>query len=318
MSFIWICKTFMGVDVGATLQQMRVFVAVVDEGGFAAAGDVLGMSQSSVSHTLATLERQLGAALVRRGPVGLTSHGSRLLPHARATLAAANAFDAAVAAPAQLAGSIRLAITPTVGHGLVPSLLALWRAHAPHVRVTLLEGDDLEVADWLESGAVDSAILIDPEPSADHVVVARDEFRAVVRVDHPLFGPEPRLLAELLDDPLLVSTAGCEPQIKELHRVSSLPYHPTQRVRELTTLMAMVEAGLGITVMPTLAKTMLPGALGMVPLAQTIRRTLVLAGPLRRPCHPAVGLLRDLTREHLPPSASHDAALSGSSLSVDP
>lgn len=312
MCFIWPCRNFMGDDVGATLQQMRVFVSIVDEGGFAAAGDALGMSQSSVSHTLATLERQLGAALVHRAPIGLTPHGSRLLPHARATLAAANAFDAVSLAPAQSPAAIRLAITPTVGHGLVPSLLAMWRAHVPHIRVKLLEGDDVEVADWLESGAVDSAILVNPEPSTDHVVVACDEFRAVVRADHPLFGAEPLHLAELLDDPLLVSAAGCEPQIRELHRLSSLPYRPTQRVRELTTLMAMVEAGLGVTIMPTLAETMLPDGLGMVPLVQTIRRTLVLAGPLGRPCHPAVGLLRDLTREHLAPVTSLDSAPTGS------
>jgi len=285
--------------MGATVNQMRVFVAVVDEGGFAFAADALGMSQSSASHTLATLERHLGMMLVNRSPVCLTPDGARLLPHARATVAAADAFESAAISRPQANGTIRFGITPTAGYRLAPALLKLWRRHAPHLRVRLLEGDDREIADWLSTGAVDLAVLIDPEHAAG-VVVARDEFRAVVRVDHPLAAAGPLRLVDLLEDPLLVSGAGCEPQITELHRVASVPYRPTQRVRELTTLMSMVDSGLGVTIMPTLAEAMLPDSLTMVPLAHSLERTLVLAGPQGRPWHPIAEFLRDVTRTEFP------------------
>ncbi|MEV7228053.1 LysR substrate-binding domain-containing protein [Polymorphospora sp. NPDC051019] len=283
-----------------TLRQLRVFVAVVDTGGFAAAGAALGTSQSSVSHSLATLESQVGAALVHRAPVAVTTHGARLLPYARATLAAADAFDAATPARTPTTGTIRLAVTPTAGHRLVPDLLTLWHTHAPGIRVRLLEGDDVEVAEWLATGAADAAVLVDA-PAGTGPVVARDEFRAVTRTDHPLAGTAAIPLADLAEDPLLVSTAGCEPQIRELHRRAGLPYRPTQRVRDLTTLMAMVDAGLGVTLMPTLAGPMLPAGLAMTPLTDTLRRVLTLGAPATRPRHPLVGRLLDLTAEHRSP-----------------
>ncbi|MEV0395925.1 LysR family transcriptional regulator [Polymorphospora rubra] len=282
-----------------TLRQLRVFVAVVDTGGFAAAGDTLGTSQSAVSHTLAALESQVGAALVHRSPVAVTTHGARLLPYARATLAAADAFDAATPARTPTTGTIRLAVTPTAGHHLVPELLTLWRAHAPGIRVRLLEGDDVEVAEWLATGAADAAVLVDA-PAGTGPVVAHDEFRAVTRTDHPLAGTGPVPLVDLVEDPLLVSTAGCEPQVQELHRRAGLPYRPAQRVRELTTLMAMVDAGLGVTLMPSLAGPMLPAGLAMTPLTDTLRRVLTLGAPTTRPRHPLVERLLDLTTGHRP------------------
>ncbi|MCO7239084.1 LysR family transcriptional regulator [Aeromicrobium sp. CnD17-E] len=283
--------------MGATLKQLRIFVALVEEGGFAAAGDALGMSQSSVSHTLATLERHVGAPLVHRARRTVTEDGARLLPHARACLAAAEAFEAATPSQASIIGTITLAITPTAGHRIVPDLLAQWRTHAPGIRVRLLEGDDAEVAGWLDTGAADAAVLIDPDRTDEHVTLACDEFRAVTRTDHPLAGTRPVALVDLLEDPLLASTAGCEPQIKGLHRQAALAYQPAQRVRELTTLMAMVEAGLGVTIMPTLAEPMLPTSLTMTPLAHTVTRELVLTGPATRPWHPLVRTLLSITRD---------------------
>ena len=232
--------------------------------------------------------------LVHRAPCTATEDGARLLPHARATLVAADAFEAATPSRAPLTGTITLAITPTAGHRVVPDLLARWRTHAPGIRVRLLEGDDAEVATWLDNGAADAAILINPDPTPDRLVVARDEFRAVTRTDHPLADARPVALADLLDDPLLVSTAGCEPQVKELHRQAARDYKPAQRVRELTTLMAMVDAGLGITIMPTLADPMLPASLTMTPLTHTITRELVLAGPTTRPWHPLARTLHGI------------------------
>ncbi|WSA27956.1 LysR family transcriptional regulator substrate-binding protein [Streptosporangium sp. NBC_01755] len=81
-----------------------------------------------------------------------------------------------------------------------------WRAELPGVEVQVFEGDDDELSPWLETGVVDAAILVDPTPPPPaHVVVGRDAFHAVVRTDHPLAGQEHIAMAELLEDPLLVS-----------------------------------------------------------------------------------------------------------------
>ncbi len=169
------------------LPQLRAFLAVVDAGGFSAAAAELGMSQSAVSHAVASLERELSAPLlVRAAPVRATELGARILPHARVAVSAARSVERVAAdATATMTGNVLLAATPTVSQGLVPGLLRHWREGLPGVTVRTFEGDSAEVSAWLENGTADAAILIDP-PSGCGVQLAVDCYRALLPRDHPL------------------------------------------------------------------------------------------------------------------------------------
>ncbi|MGW6457144.1 LysR family transcriptional regulator [Streptomyces sp. NPDC055078] len=276
-----------------TIQQLRIFAAVCEWGGFGAAADELGVTQSSVSHALAALERLVGGRLVHRSPqVRPTSLGETLLPHAQSVLASHRSFVAvAREAHGETAEAVTLAATPTACHRLVPELLLAWQ-RLTSVQVRLLEGSDAEVVEWLEKGVADAAIVVDPadadDPAERGVTVARDDFRGLVRRDHPASRRGETDLSELLADPLIVSDGGCEPQIRRLHTMAGLRYRPTLHVRELTTLMGMVESRIGVSVLPSLAGPMLPEALTMISLTPRLERTLVLTGPPGRPWHPAV------------------------------
>ncbi|QUQ71778.1 LysR family transcriptional regulator [Kutzneria sp. CA-103260] len=285
--------------MGVTLRQLAVFVAIADHGGFGAAATALGMSQSSASHSLASLESAVHGELVQRtAPVRPTALGETLLPHARATLAAARAFDAAAAAhtSAAVGGTVNLSVPPTVARGLLPGLLRRWHANRPDLEITVFEAVDDEIAQWLENGTVDAAFLIDPDPLPPGArLVATDDYQAVVRTDHPLAGEESIELADLLEDPLLVPTSGFGPPIARLHAMAGLPYRPSRLIRELLTLLSMVEAGLGVAILPSLAASMLSDALTLVPLQPLLERQLVLTGPTTRPWHPGVTTLVTLT-----------------------
>lgn len=275
-----------------TLPQLRMLAAVVDTGSFTDAAAALDVSQSAVSHGIAALEKEAGARLVDRGaPVVVTPLGQRLLPHARAAVASADAFSAE-AQTGRHRGTVRLAAVPTVCQGLMPALLRHWTQRLPDVHVQVFEGDDDEMPLWLEGGIVDAAVLVDPDPvPAGAVVVARDDFRAVVRSDHPLVDEPEITLAELLEDGLLGSGGGCETQVRRLHAAADLPYTADQRVRELATMVRMVAEGIGVSIMPSLGGVMLPQGVVMRPLRPSATRDLVLSGPARRPWHPLVRAL---------------------------
>ncbi|WP_326568853.1 LysR family transcriptional regulator [Amycolatopsis rhabdoformis] len=287
--------------MAVTLRQLAVFAAVAEHGGFGAAATALGLGQSSVSHSLAALETAVHGEVVRRAtPVRLTPLGELLLPHARATLTAARGFDAAATTYAGTAATatISLSVPPTVARGLLPGLLRLWHERLPQVEITVFEAVDDEIAQWLESGTVDASFLIDPDPfPVGGLHVATDAYEAVVRTDHPLAG-EPQVdLADLLDDPLLVTTSGFVAPLEHLHATAGVPYRPARHIRELATVLSMVEAGLGVAILPSLAAAMLPDALTLVPLRPRLERRLVLTGPTTRPWHPSVVTLRDLAAD---------------------
>lgn len=281
-----------------TIRQLDVLVAVIEQGGFGAAADYLRMSQSAVSHALAALEQFTGAPLVQRAPaITPTPLGDAVLTHARSVLASVRSLEATVDLHHERAatGTVRLGAGVTVSHRLVPDLLSQWRAELPGLDIRLFEGGDDELEVWLATGAVDAAVLVADVPIPGRaVVLAHDDFRAVMRADHPLAAVDRISLNDLLEDPLLVSTSGCELQIMELHTMAGSPYAPAQRVHETSTLLGMVEAGLGVAIMPSLARSMLDENLVMVELEPRLERTLVFTGPSARPWHPGVERMREI------------------------
>jgi DNA-binding transcriptional LysR family regulator len=273
---------------------LRALVAVVETGGFGAAASRLGISQSAVSHAIASLERITGrSVLSREGVPRPTLLGEQILQHARTAVAAVSAVEQlACRRDDHVSGELILAAPPTVCHGLLPELLTRWRVDFPDVRISLFEGEDEEVARWLDGATAHLAVLVDPPVGRDKgVVLGSDRFYAVLRTDHPLAGEKEIDLVDLVDDEFLLSTGGCETRLRDLHRAAGVPFAPTHRVRQLTTVFAMVRAGVGVSVVPGLAEGMQGPDVLMIPLTQQLQRTLVLTGPPRRPWHPVARVL---------------------------
>ncbi|GAA3883205.1 LysR family transcriptional regulator [Saccharothrix violaceirubra] len=276
--------------MGLNFAQLRAFLAVVDEGGFGTAADALGLTQSAVSHAVAALERTLGhPVLTRQGRPQPTAFGQELLAHARSAVNASAAItDLAARLAGRPRGTVKLGAPTTVCQGLLPDLLARWRAEFPDVRVRLFEGEDDEVAEWLDNGTVEAAVLVDP-PGARGAWIGEDVFQVVLRQDHPLAGQEVVSVDDLVDDQFLLSGGGCERHVRRISPAWAA--EPVHRVRELGTLLAMVRAGVGVSIVPGLAAAMLPSGLVLVPLARRVARRLVLSGPADREWHPAVTAL---------------------------
>ncbi|WGW10460.1 LysR family transcriptional regulator [Saxibacter everestensis] len=286
--------------MAVSVAQLRAFLAVVDCRSFSAAGDELGISQSAISHAIHGLERDLGGHVIdRAGEIRVTSLGEVVMPYARSALATLDSLQSSVRAfRGDLAGTVRLAAVPTVCQGLVPGLLQLWKARLPDVDVRIFEGDDDEMGEWLESGMVDAAILIDSaDAGPDSLIVAQDDFRAVLRRDHPLAGQDVVPVHELHEDGFIVSTGGCAAHVQRIHALAGVPFETQQRVRELATLLSMVQQGIGVSIMPSLGESMLPDSLVMRPITPTVQRTLVLSGPRSRAWHPLTHALIEVLRD---------------------
>ena len=124
------------------LRQLRVFVAIAEEGTFTAASDRLMLVQSAVSATIRALERELGTALFERTTrrVELTDAGKALLPEARATLEASRlAVDAVDQVKGGVRGTVSIGIMQATASQTVsiPRLIGGFQAEHPLVTVTV-------------------------------------------------------------------------------------------------------------------------------------------------------------------------------------
>ncbi|MET8682784.1 LysR family transcriptional regulator [Streptomyces sp. NPDC004732] len=197
------------------LRQLSYFVTVADELHFGRAAERLHIVQSAVSQQIRRLERELGAELFDRSPrhVRLTGAGERLLPEARAVLAAAERARAAVAPPVGL----RLATSTGLGEHL-DRVLAEFAVRAPGVPVELVSGGARERIEQVVDGRVDAAFVrsAEPVPGVRIVPLWDDPLVAVLPAAHPLAGGADVALGDLAELPLAITARRDNPPLVDL------------------------------------------------------------------------------------------------------
>jgi DNA-binding transcriptional LysR family regulator len=144
------------------IRHCRALVAVNDYGGVSSAARALGLAQSTVSETLLSLERLIGAAVTmrRRGQeAALTDAALTLLPHARALIGASEAALGTVTAGRRIV--IRLGTVESASTFLLPGALAEFRLHWPLVDVQVTIGLCDELRRRVQRGELDAAITLE-------------------------------------------------------------------------------------------------------------------------------------------------------------
>jgi DNA-binding transcriptional LysR family regulator len=193
------------------LRELASFLAVVEEGQFARAAARLFLSPPAVTAHVQRLERELGVRLLERSPLRLTEAGERLVPHARAALAAVNAAsDAVDDLRGEDDGAFRIGV---MGHGsaeLTPAIVRAFRQARPAARLTIMPLDFTEHVSALVERKVDVA-FVRPAPDDDRIVsdVLTTEPRIVgVPADGPAAAAGALRLADVLDLPIVAVPDG--------------------------------------------------------------------------------------------------------------
>lgn len=282
-----------------TLTQLRAFVAVNEYSGFTAAADETGATQAALSYAVAGLEKSLNEKLFIRQPrLELTHLGKTILHKAQEIVEAADELGRVSNEYAlNKQGNIRLAASTTVNAGLIPGLLKFWKQLFPEIVVTVLEAEDDEMPKWLSEGIIDAAILINPSSvDSEALVIAEDEYKAVIRRDHPLSRMNSIKVKDLMIDPIIISDTGCKSKVLSICREADPNFQPEQEIRELKTVLELVEAGIGVSIIPGLAEVLANDRLLLLPIEPRHTRTLVLTGPENRQWSPIVKELIEQTR----------------------
>ena len=214
------------------IQQLRALEAIAKEGSFLAAAARLDVSQSSLSHSIATLERDLGARLLDRGRNGAkpTDAGRRVLPFARQVLASLDAIRAeSDASTGLISGRARPSI-PSATVAFLPKVIAhLARAH-PDVEVLLLEEPSQStetIEEWLRTQMIDVALIQLPAADAKTAALMGDELCAILPAGSPLARRRQLSIRDLASGPFIMSRYTSEPLLLAAYARHNL----TPRVR---------------------------------------------------------------------------------------
>ncbi|MFD5915503.1 LysR family transcriptional regulator [Kitasatospora sp. NPDC058201] len=202
------------------LRQLQYFVAVAEEGGFGRAAERLTIVQSAVSQQVRRLERELGVVLLDRSTRGtrLSAAGERLLPQARAALAAAEQVRRTAAGiRAGTDGVLRLGAVQTPGTRLDDALARL-ADRAPGLRVRLRQGPPAERLEALRTGGLDAALFraVTAHPDLDLVPVWHDPLHVALPADHPLAAEDELRLDRLAHLPLRLAARDRNPAFHAL------------------------------------------------------------------------------------------------------
>ncbi|WDG52978.1 LysR family transcriptional regulator [Pseudomonas chlororaphis] len=275
-----------------TLSQLQIFSLVAELRGFTSAASRLGISQSAVSHALKSLEQELGVELIRRHQslVELTDIGQQLLLRARAILGLAATMEQEAAdARGMKRGTLRIgSFGPTSSMKLLPAILQRYRQAHPGIEVHIDEGPDRQVLQWLEERRIDVGFVVLPQERFDCFALVEDQMVALIPSQHALASKDSLSLAELCDDPFILTEAGSAELVSRLFLAARLSPNIRYRSSQLLSTLETVARGEALTLVAQLS---LPEASDprylIKPLSPPARRQVGLAVLDRRQSSPA-------------------------------
>jgi LysR family hydrogen peroxide-inducible transcriptional activator len=241
------------------LRDLRYLLAVAEHGHFGHAARACGISQPTLSVQVRKLEELLGVALFERSSKGVapTAACARLIAHARGAVAEAEAMMAVARSLRDpLAGRFRLGIIPTLAPYLLPLVFAPLRAALPALELEPWEDQTAALIERLRAHELD-AVLLATEPDGPDVAcrtLFAEPFLAALPPEHPLAARTVVAEAELAQDILVLADGHClrdQALAACGHNAGALG--GALRASSLATLLNMVAAGYGTTLIPGLA-----------------------------------------------------------------
>lgn len=285
------------------LQDLRYLVAVSEHRHFGHAAEACNVSQPTLSSQIRKLEEELGVRLLERTNkrVHMTPVGAQILLHAERVLAETQAMESvAQAARDPLVGPLRLGVIPTLAPYLMPLILRPLKESYPGLTIELWEDQTRALIDGMRNHRLDAALLATPaeSPEITEIDLFVEPLLAALPVGHPLARRKSLEESALADQLLVLAEGHCLANqaltaCGTKHGVRS-GLQGSMQAATLETLVNLVAAGYGVTLIPALACDALSHrGIAVRPLAGNPSRTIRLAS---RPGFPRPQALRALER----------------------
>jgi DNA-binding transcriptional LysR family regulator len=283
------------------VRRLRLLVELARRGTITAVADALAFTPSAVSQQLAALEREAGVPLLERTGrrVALTPAGTVLARYAESVLAVLEEASAALAATRDsLAGPLRIGAFPTAARTILPpALVALGRDH-PALELMVTELDPVAVPGALRTGALDVTLTFvydyvpaQPDPALDTEPLL-EETVYLATAD-----PARTSIGDWRDAPWIAGSPGTLCHTMVIRACQACGFTPRIRhyADDFATVLALVAADQGVSLIPQLGVTDAPAGVALTPLTSRRRTRIAYRKGTRH--HPVVSAFADAIRE---------------------
>ena len=238
-----------------SIKKYEILLKTADLGSFTKASEVLGYTQSAISHIITGLEDELGLKLLARDRFGvrLTAEGEALVPALRAVC---QQNQEVLRQAAQFhgleVGQVRIGTFLSVSVHILPQLLHTFSQEHPNITFELLQGSYEDIQGWLSEGRVDIGFLRLPAASHfDCTLLLEERILAIFPQDQAPAGDRFPLEA-LRQAPYILRPDSLDSETREIFRKVPCAPRITYSAKDDYAVMAMVEQGLGMSILPEL------------------------------------------------------------------
>lgn len=275
-----------------TLFSYEIFDAVARQGSFNKAAQQLHLTPSAISHAIAVMEEELGFALFNRGKTGvtMTSYGASLYPSIRAVLNSDEALKQSVARLNGLEkGKVKVAAFNSVCTCLLPGILKSFKAQYPQIEVEVYQGTYDDMKDWLRNGQTDIAFLsFGCREEFDLTELFAEPLRCITPKGWPA-PPDGIMTPELMNgQDFVVQGDATDAEMRQYLKKHKISTERRCHVLDDLSNLAMVEAGMGISIMPEMLLKTCTSEVDIYPLSPAENRVVGITSQRPGAMAPAV------------------------------
>lgn len=239
-----------------SLSSYEIFKTVVDQNSFQSAAEILHLTPSAISHSISSLEKELGFPLFIRNKTGiqLTGYGENLLPHIQTVLNSEEHLKQEISLLNGLQkGTIKIGTFNSVCTNWIPHIVNSFQELYSNITIELYQGNYNDVSGWIRNGLVDIGFL--STSSADHLQIMplyKDPLVCVVPKNFRPKNKEYITIDDIRGQHFVYQREGCDADINKFFQKYKLNALSTCHVVDDQSTIAMVESGFGICIMPEL------------------------------------------------------------------
>ncbi len=284
-------------------RKLESLIAAAELGSFTKAAQILGYTQSGLTHMMKALEQELGIQLLIRSHTGiaLSPAGKQLLPSIRRLLDAEKALQREIdlLQDAQKE-TLRIGSYSSMAMHWLPLVLQHFQKDHPDVNISVQMGTIEEIYSWVQNGTADLAFVSQQKGNRmKWIPLKEDALLAILPPDYPLPLPEKFPLREFHGKPFLMPNFGFDRDINKWMRAYGVEPDVKPSYVDDPALISMVEHGLGMSMLSELIMTGRESKACVLPIDPPITRSLGIILDESRPASPMINQFIKCTKEAL-------------------